>query len=102
MGFGKDAAEKMTDRFTSQEITKLLGKLIGGTTAIGDSTIDHEIEKNLKTLIDVVNWCLDGIVNSADTRHNYQGSMRVIGERAFSAMNEWQEWLKAQIDEVSE
>ena len=92
----------MSDRFTSQEITKLLEKLIGGTTAIGDSAIDHDIEENLKTLIDVVNWCLDGVADSADTRHNYQGTMRDIGERAFSAMCEWQEWLKAQIDEVSE
>ena len=92
----------MNDRFTSQEITKVLDALIGRTTAVGDSAIDHEIEENLKTLIDVVNWCLDGIADSADTRHNYQGSMRDIGERAFSAMCEWQEWLKAQIDEVSE
>lgn len=91
----------MSDRFTSQEITKVLGTLIGRTTAVGDSAIDHEIEENLKTLIDVVNWCLDGIADSADTRHNYQGSMRVIGERAFSAMCEWQEWLADTIYEAS-
>ena len=91
----------MTDRFTSREITKVLGTLIGGTTAVGDSTLDHEIEENLKTLIDVVNWCLDGIADSANTRHNYQGSMRDIGERAFSAMCGWQAWLTDTIYEAS-
>lgn len=91
----------MTDRFTSREITKVLGTLIGGTTAVGDSTLDHEIEENLKTLIDVANWCLDSIADSADTRHNYQGSMRDIGERAFRAMCELQEWLTDMIYEAS-
>ena len=88
----------MSNRFTSREITKVLDTLIGGTTAVGDSAIDHDIEENLKTLIDVVNWCLDGVADSADTRHNYQGSMRVIGERAFSAMCEYRDWLNEQIE----
>lgn len=101
MGKRTVRGERMTDRFTSREITKVLDTLIGETTAVGDSAIDHDIEENLKTLIDVVNWCLDGVADSADTRHNYQGTMRDIGERAFSAMCEWQEWLKAQIDEVN-
>lgn len=91
----------MSVRITSQEITKVLEKLIGGTTAVGDSTIDHEVEENLKTLIDVANWCLDSIADSADTRHNYQGSMRDIGEQAFRAMCEWQEWLTDTIYEAS-
>ena len=88
----------MTDRFTSREITKVLGKLIGGTTAVGDSAIDREIEENLKTLIDVINWCMDGLADSASTRHNYQGSMRDVGERAFSAMCEYRDWLNEQIE----
>lgn len=88
----------MSNRFTSREITKVLDTLIGGTTAVGDSAIDHDIEENLKTLIDVVNWCLDGIADSAYTRHNYQGSMRDIGERAFSAMCEYRDWLNEQIE----
>ena len=51
----------MSNRFKSYEITKLLETLIGGTTAVGDSAVDHEIEENLKKLIDVINWCFDGL-----------------------------------------
>ena len=39
-----------------EEIIKLLGILIGGTEAVGDSAVDHQVEANLKTLIDVTNW----------------------------------------------
>ena len=91
----------MSNRFKSYEITKLLETLIGGTTAVGDSAVDHEIEENLKKLIDVINWCFDGLADSAFTRHNYQGSMRTVGERAFSAMVEYRDWLTEQIDEVT-
>ena len=88
----------MSERFTEREITKIMDTLIGATTAVGDSAIDREIEENLKTLIDVINWCMDGLADSASTRHNYQGSMRDVGERAFSAMCEYRDWLNEQIE----
>ena len=88
----------MSYRFTEREITKIMDALIGATTAVGDSHEDEIIEKNLKTLIDVINWCMDGLADSARTRHNYQGSMRDVGERAFSAMCEYRDWLNEQIE----
>ncbi len=89
----------MKQKLTSEEIIKVLDTLIGPTEAIGDSAADHVIEHNLMTLIDVVNWCLDGISYSASTRHRFEKSMRDIGERAFSAMDEWREWLTERIAE---
>ncbi len=80
-----------------KEIIKLLEILIGATEAIGDSAVDDKIESNLKTLIDVANWCMDGVSQSASTRHRTECSMREVGERAFSTLCEWEEWLKERI-----
>ena len=88
----------MTDKFNSQEIIKLVDKLIGPTTAIGDSALDKTIDNNLRNLIDLVNWALDGIADSARTRHRSEESMRITGERAFSALCEWKDWIEETIN----
>ena len=80
-----------------KEIIKLLEILIGQTEAIGDPAVDDKIESNLKTLIDVANWCMDSVSKSASTRNRPEYSMREVGERAFSALCEWEEWLKERI-----
>lgn len=64
----------------------MLDNLIGETTAVGDSITDSVNDYNLRNLIDITNWCLDGIALSAETRHSFHNSMRQIGERAFSAL----------------
>lgn len=84
---------------TADEIIKVLEKLIGATEAVGDSAIDHNVEANLKTLIDVTNWCLEGVNQSSLTRHRYEWSMRDVGERAYSAMAEWRDWLTERLDQ---
>ena len=78
----------------SEEIIRLLEILIGGTEAVGDSVIDDKIEDNLMKLIDVTDWCLDRVAQSSKTRDRFEGSMRRIGERAFSIMKEWSKWLQ--------
>ena len=85
------------EMMTSQEIIKLLDLLVGNTEAVGDDSADRRIEDRLKVLIDVTNWCLDGVLYSSATRHNLEKSMRDIGERAFFAMCEWREWLDERI-----
>ena len=85
----------MNDR----EIIKLLEILIGTTEAVGDSAVDDKIESNLKTLIDVTNWCLDGIHHSSWTRHRVEGSMRDVGERAFASLVEFRDWLNEVIEQ---
>ena len=83
---------------TSHEIIKLLTCLLGGTEAIGDSAYDEVVKENLKKLIDITNWCLDGISQSAETRHRYESSMRDVGETAFSALCEYKEWIEERIE----
>ena len=51
----------MTRRFETSEITKLLDVLIGDVEAVGETNEDNRRLDNLKTLIDVTNWCLDGL-----------------------------------------
>lgn len=81
------------ERLDSGEIIKLLENLIGATEAVGDSWADEKIEKNLMTLIDVTNWCIDGVAQSSETKNRTEWSMRRIGERAFGALLDWKEWL---------
>lgn len=83
---------------TSKEIINVADKLIGMTTAIGESNADEIIDANLRKIIDLVNWLLDGVADSARTRHRPEYSMRRTGERAFSAMCEWKDWLDTAIN----
>lgn len=87
----------MAERMNEHEIIKLLDNLIGPVEAYGDSAVDEKILKNLKTLIDVTNWCIDGVAQASETRHRPEYSMRAVGETAFSAMCEWQLWLTERI-----
>lgn len=80
-------------RLDSGEIINLLDNLIGGTRAVGDSCADVKIEKNLMTLIDVANWCIEGVAQSSETKNRTEWSMRRIGEKAFGALIDWKEWL---------
>ena len=84
----------MANKLTENEIIKLLDNLIGPTEAYGDSAVDEKILFNLKTLIDVTNWCLEGVKQSAGTSHRLEDSMRRIGETAMSALLEWEEWIR--------
>lgn len=84
----------MRGKMTSEEIIKLLDNLIGPTEAYGDSAVDEKILVNLKTLIDVTNWCLDGVKQSAGALHRTEDSMRRIGATAMSALLEWEEWIR--------
>ena len=84
--------------FNSREIIKVVDQLIGPTTTVGSSAFDKEIDYNLRNLIDLVNWALDGIADSARTRHRSEASMRSTGERAFSALCDWKDWIETTIN----
>jgi len=87
----------MSRDFESKEIIKLLDKLIGCTEAVGETNADEKIEQNLMTLIDVTNWCLDGIYQSSETMGRPEYSMNKIGFRAKCALLDYKNWL----DEVT-
>jgi hypothetical protein len=91
----------MSRKFESGEITKLLSALIGATCPVADSEIDRQINENLMVLIDVINWCLDGVYSAASNRKSPYGSQMVVGERAYAAMLEWKEWLGNVEDELA-
>lgn len=85
-------------KLNSNAIIGVVDSLLGDITAVGESNKDEIVMKNLKTAIDIVNWLLDGIADSAKTRHRFEGSMRAVGETAFSAMCEWKNWLEDTIN----
>lgn len=84
----------MCGKMTGSEIIKLLDILIGSTNATGSESVDDERLKNLRTLIDVTNWCLDGIKQSAEYQHCIESSMREIGQTAIAALDEYRGWLE--------
>lgn len=88
-------------KFNHNEIEKLLDVLIGTTCPVADSEIDRQIGENLMVLIDVINWCLDGVYSAASYRKSPYGSQMVVGERAYAAMLEWKEWLGNVEDELA-
>lgn len=91
----------MSRTFTSDEIIKLASALIGSVHPIADSAIDRKVDDNLKTMIDVVNWALGEMIESAGNRHSFYGSQRDVGERAYAALLEWEEWLRGVEEELA-
>lgn len=83
----------MESRFESRDIIKLLDLMIGGTEAVGESNYDHTALKNLKTLIDVMDWGLDKVRESSKTYGRPEASMHEVGWNAHFALNTWRDWL---------
>ena len=80
-------------RLDSREICKLLDIVIGETEPVADSAIDYKREENLKTLLDIGDWVLDGLYLTAEHRHDTTYSSRMVGERAYAVLLDWKEWL---------
>lgn len=75
-------------RLKSNEIIKVLEVLIGEVEAVGDSNADERRLENLKTLIDVTNWCLDGLVSAMESgQGRVEYSMKEIGYTARGALD---------------
>jgi len=89
------------DKMTSREICKLLEIVVGESEPIADSAIDQIREENLKTLIDIGDWVLDGLLYAAEHRKDSYYSSQTIGERAYAVMLEWKEWLAQKEEELA-
>ena len=89
------------NKMTSQEICKLLEIVVGNTEPVADSAVDPEREENLKTLIDIGDWVLDGMLYAAEHRRDPFYSSKTIGERAYATMLEWKDWLAAKEEELA-
>lgn len=88
-------------KMTSQEICNLLEVIVGNTEPEADTWRDEIIEENLKTLIDIGDWVLDGLFLSAKHRKDIYASSHKIGERAYATMLEWKDWLAKKEEDLA-
>lgn len=87
-------------RLKSNEITKVLEVLIGEVEAVGESNADERRLDNLKTLIDVTNWCLDGLQFAMESgQGRVEASMHTISYTAQLALDEYKTWLNELLGE---
>ena len=87
------------DASTILEVTRTL---IGSTEPYGDSAIDRERTKNLDNLIYVVDELLYDIEKVAFCKDRYEGSMRMMGEKAHKALRDWWLWIEDYLKESGE
>ena len=93
----------MTRRFETNEITKLLDVLIGDVEAVGETNEDNRRLDNLKTLIDVTNWCLDGLQFAMASGYGRpEWSMAEISYTAQCALDEYGKWIAEVLEEQTE
>ena len=74
-------------------ILEVTRTLIGETEPCGDSGIDRERMKNLEALIYVVDELLYDVEKTAVNKDRREGSMRVMGEKAYKAFDGWYSWI---------
>ena len=74
-------------------ILKVTRTLIGETEPYGDSAIDRMRMENLEKLIYVVDELLYDVEKAAVNKDRHEGSMRVMGEKAHRALNNWWVWI---------
>lgn len=87
--------DKLQRMFETKEITKLLDVMIGKVEAVGEENEDKRRLDNLRTLIDVTNWCMDGLQYAMDSGHGrLEASMHEIGFTAQCALDEYREWIE--------
>lgn len=86
--------------YESKEIIKLLDTLIGKVEAVGESNEDEKRLDNLKALIDVTNWCLDGLEFAMESgKGRFEVSMQEISHTAKRALVEYKTWLNELLGE---
>lgn len=82
------------ERLKSNEIIKVLDALIGEVEAVGESYADERGLDNLKTLIDVTDWCLNGLELARESgQGRFEASMQEISHTAKRALDEYKRWL---------
>lgn len=82
----------MIDAGTILEVTR---KLIGATEPYGDSGIDRQRTENVDKLIYVIDELLYDLEKVAVNKDCHEGSMRMMGEKAHKALNDYWSWIEA-------
>lgn len=86
---------------TSGEMIRIIDDLIGPTKPCGAIELDEERLHNLKNLIDITNWCLDGLLQSAEYRNSCADLVNKNGELTFATMLECKTWLEEILKELN-
>ena len=81
----------MIDAGTILEVTR---NLIGETEPYGDSGIDRERTQNLEKLIYIIDGLLYDVEKVAFNKDRQEGSMRMMGEKAHKALNDYWSWIE--------
>lgn len=85
----------MVDAGTIYEVTK---NLIGEIEPYGDSRIDRERTENVDKLIYVIDALLYDLEKVAVNKDRHEGSMRIMGEKAHQAMEDFWSWINAYLE----
>lgn len=75
-------------------ILEVTRTLIGETEPYGDSGIDRVRMKNLDKLIYVIDELLYDVEKVAVNKDRHEGSMRMMGEKAHKALNDYWSWIE--------
>jgi hypothetical protein len=87
-------------RLTSEEVQKVIGRLIGYTEPEGDTYIDETRLYNTKLLVDIAYSLIDELCEVARYRERYESSMKEIGQTAHNCLLEIDSLLKHELDRV--
>jgi hypothetical protein len=80
-------------------ILSVTRELIGETEPCGDSAIDCKRMQNLEKLIYVVDELLRDVVETAAIgKDRIEGSMKDIGEKAYTELIEWHDYIENYFD----
>lgn len=89
----------MDNNINADTILAVVRKLIGETEPYGDSAIDSKRMKNLDKLIYVVDELLRDVVETAAIgKDRIEGSMKDIGEKAYTELIEWHDYIENYFD----
>lgn len=77
----------------SETVLKVIRTLVGDIEPYGDSGIDRERTENLETLLYIMDDLLYDVQKVADYKDRHEGSMRTMGEKAYTMLKFWRDEL---------
>lgn len=79
---------------TGREIIKVIETLIGPVEATGEGYEDRKRLENLKTLIEITDWCIESLLSASNAISRFEYSMFQIGKTANDALVEIERTLQ--------
>lgn len=82
-------------KLSSDEIINVIEALVGSCAPVGETNADKIVMENLKTVIDIGDYCLDKVFLASTACGRPEASMHEIGWVARCVMDDWKSWLEA-------